>query len=231
MLDPNSLAAYSAHLARAYPQDMETTSDNGELSQRLGLYRVFLKIYDQHRELLDEILDLENGAIATSAHISHYFVQGWVRGDQAHLVTNLLCTTRALYQPQQVWIVGRDRRCGLALPDKRLSRRHGAIQYVQGQGFFLIDLGSTNGTYVNGELARKGVRLKEGDRVRMGNSVFTFSICHEDQSLDNLAPEVLDKINTLRLSLESSGPARSLEPYQPEETAAYQATYTSVAGF
>ena len=50
MLDSHSLAEYSSQVLNA--------SGNTELEQRLGLYRVFLKLYEHHRSLLDEILDL-----------------------------------------------------------------------------------------------------------------------------------------------------------------------------
>jgi pSer/pThr/pTyr-binding forkhead associated (FHA) protein len=60
--------------------------------------------------------------------------------------------------------------------DAKVSRRHARI-IKQGDGFFLIDWGSRNGTYVNGgERLRTGApyELKKGEEIALGNIVFTF---------------------------------------------------------
>jgi class 3 adenylate cyclase len=56
----------------------------------------------------------------------------------------------------------------LVLPDARVSRRH-AILHSQGEGeYWLVDLGSRNGTYVNDRRVHQPVRLRHGDVVRIG---------------------------------------------------------------
>jgi pSer/pThr/pTyr-binding forkhead associated (FHA) protein len=52
------------------------------------------------------------------------------------------------------------------LAEPTISRAHAAIG-CDGEGFFLQDLGSTNGTLVNGQ-RRERVPLASGDEVRMG---------------------------------------------------------------
>jgi adenylate cyclase len=62
----------------------------------------------------------------------------------------------------------------VVLPDERVSRRH-AVIHAQGEGeFWLVDLGSRNGTYLNDRRVQHPVRLQEGDRLRVGGSSFTF---------------------------------------------------------
>lgn len=69
-------------------------------------------------------------------------------------------------------VVGREPGVTFRLDDPRLSRRHAEVRR-EGGGYVLLDLGSTNGTWVNGvRTARQG--LRHGDSVRLGGSLFLF---------------------------------------------------------
>jgi predicted component of type VI protein secretion system len=61
----------------------------------------------------------------------------------------------------------------IVLEDPFASSRHARIER-QGGVMVLEDLGSTNGTYLNEELLAGPQPLHAGDRVRIGDSVFTF---------------------------------------------------------
>lgn len=190
MLNSKSLAEFSAEIAN--------TESNTELEQRLGLYRVFLKLYEHNRGLLDEILELEHTNNQSHIRPIHY-LQGVVRDRQVFLLTNLLeGSTLALSQPEHVWVIGRDRKAALQIQDKCLSRRHAAIQYVEHQGFYLIDFNSTNGTFVNGEPIRQAVQLRDGDQVRLGSLVFSFFMGHTAHVAESAPPEWLEEVNRLR---------------------------------
>lgn len=168
-----------------------------ELEQRLGLYRVFLKLYEHHRDLLNEILELENSGKSYPYKVSLQYIQGVVSGQQVHLVTNLIQgESQALLQPQHTWLIGRDRQAAISIRDERLSRRHAAIQYVPDQGFYLIDLNSTNGSFINSERVWRCALLKEGDRIRLGSLTFTFFISQTSQTVGAVPPSVLERINT-----------------------------------
>jgi len=182
----------------AFPADSLETSSDHALQQRLGLYRVFLKLYEHNRELLNEILDLESSGSKSLAGVAFPYVQGLVLGDRVHLVTNLLKgTTQSLSQPQNIWTIGRDsRRVVLPIQDKRLSRCHAAIVYDEG-GFRLVDLNSSNGSYLNGEMIRRSVRLKDGDRIRLGSLTFSFFICNTAQVLPPVSEDLLSQVRTL----------------------------------
>lgn len=64
----------------------------------------------------------------------------------------------------------------ITIPDQAISARHLAIE-ERGSEFFLRDLESSNGTFLNGHKIRSA-KLASGDRVRAGNTTFTFSIRH-----------------------------------------------------
>ena len=66
-------------------------------------------------------------------------------------------------------VLGREPGCALRLPADDVSRRHARIAPA-GDGHLVEDLGSTNGTFVNGE-AVSARRLASGDRIRVGSFV------------------------------------------------------------
>ena len=65
------------------------------------------------------------------------------------------------------WVViGRGRGADIVIAEPTMSRAHAAIGY-DGAHFFVQDLGSTNGTRVNGTREQKAV-LRDGDEVQLG---------------------------------------------------------------
>lgn len=64
-------------------------------------------------------------------------------------------------------VIGRSPYCTIVLNNALISRQHCAIR-CDGEHLYLDDLGSSNGTFVNGRLTRGTTRLKEGDLVRVG---------------------------------------------------------------
>jgi hypothetical protein len=66
-------------------------------------------------------------------------------------------------------LVGRSSDLDMVLVEDMVSRKHARIA-MQGDQIWIEDLGSTNGTFVNGEKIKRA-RLKEGDRVLIGTSI------------------------------------------------------------
>ena len=66
-------------------------------------------------------------------------------------------------------IVGRSSDLDMVLVEDMVSRKHARITMQQDQ-IWIDDLGSTNGSFVNGEKIKRA-RLKEGDRVLIGTSI------------------------------------------------------------
>ena len=69
-------------------------------------------------------------------------------------------------------IIGRAETAGIPLADPGISRTHARV-VREGEDFVVEDLGSTNGTEVNGQLVKRR-RLADGDRIRMGSSTLQF---------------------------------------------------------
>ena len=73
-------------------------------------------------------------------------------------------------------ILGRDDAADIILDDPGISRRHSELRVTTDGPHFVTtirDLGSTNGTYVNGERVTT-THLEDGDRVTVGRTSITF---------------------------------------------------------
>ncbi len=67
-------------------------------------------------------------------------------------------------------IIGRDSSNGVAINDAEISRKHSRLSF-QGGKYVLEDLGSTNGTFVNGQRLAGPAVLKSGDVVSLGEQI------------------------------------------------------------
>ncbi|HWO23875.1 MAG TPA: DUF4388 domain-containing protein [Kofleriaceae bacterium] len=84
--------------------------------------------------------------------------------------------------------LGRSRDLDVALVDDLVSRCHAKIS-VTASELFIQDMGSTNGTFVNGEKISERVMLQEGDRVLIGSSIIRI-VPFEGTSNQTLEAEV-----------------------------------------
>ena len=80
------------------------------------------------------------------------------------------CSIWPLHQ-SEIYL-GRGTDCEIYLEDDAASRRHAAI-HQDDDGYLLVDLNSTNGTFVNNEQIKKH-RLEAGDRIRIGAHVLKY---------------------------------------------------------
>ena len=81
--------------------------------------------------------------------------------------------------------IGRARSSDVFLPDQWLSRHHAAVEQRNGT-YYLLDLGSKNGTLLNGERVSGDRRLRDGDVITLGEHLLVFSM---DDELDERPPE------------------------------------------
>jgi pSer/pThr/pTyr-binding forkhead associated (FHA) protein len=70
-------------------------------------------------------------------------------------------------------VIGRSQECAISLQDEFASNLHAKVYQVEGR-FYIEDLGSTNGTYVNGRRINYPTELREGDRIKIGRTVMEF---------------------------------------------------------
>ena len=69
--------------------------------------------------------------------------------------------------------VGRDEDVAIRVDEPLVSRRHASIER-RGDGWVVVDLGSTNFTRVNGDRVRRERELAHGDELRFGRTALRF---------------------------------------------------------
>jgi diguanylate cyclase (GGDEF)-like protein len=94
-----------------------------------------------------------------------------VQGAEVDLGTQVLCD-RPVH-------LGRDADVELPLRDGSISRRHCMVEQDGAGGYRLADLGSTNGTRLNGVRIREPTVLAEGDKIFLGATVVKFGYADE----------------------------------------------------
>jgi len=86
---------------------------------------------------------------------------------------------RQYFLHQGETLIGRDEECAVRLSDARVSRKHAKIAgdpgHQSGPYFKLIDLESSNGTFLNDQRIKEAV-LTDGDRIHIGYTVFKYAI-------------------------------------------------------
>jgi sigma-B regulation protein RsbU (phosphoserine phosphatase) len=80
-------------------------------------------------------------------------------------------------------VIGRGEESHVFLPDYRLSRRHAEVEQ-RIDGFYIVDLGSTNGTFLNGQRILGEHRLADGDLISLGDSRLVFSSGASDETVE-----------------------------------------------
>jgi pSer/pThr/pTyr-binding forkhead associated (FHA) protein len=83
--------------------------------------------------------------------------------------------------PIGVTLIGRDATCRVTIFDSLISRRHARIQ-CDGQHAAIEDLGSRNGTRVNGVLIDGPHAIREGDRISIGSSELVVAVVDPEDS-------------------------------------------------
>ncbi len=125
-------------------------------------------------------------------------------GSTSRVATSTTTLARLLEVKEQV-VIGRGRDCDLALDDAMISRQHAMIYKGRDGGLMIKDMGSANGTFVNGRRIQKPTKLASDTRIFMGRHVLGL----------NSAPVDLSKqtaVRTRGATLEYRGGRRGLHP-------------------
>src|SRR4051794_28519350 len=70
-------------------------------------------------------------------------------------------------------VIGRGPLNDIDLPDLQISQHHCRIE-ADAENINLVDLGSTNGTFVNGDQIEHAVKLRNGDEIQIGETKLIF---------------------------------------------------------
>jgi adenylate cyclase len=100
------------------------------------------------------------------------------------------------------WTIGRSDDNNFVITDRWISRNHAMLQCMETGEFYLIDLGSRNGSFVNGRRVSVPVTLRHGDRLTFGQTELEF-FCpggmHQPFSTGNLISDELTATSALHV--------------------------------
>lgn len=82
-------------------------------------------------------------------------------------------------------VIGRDRNAVLHIDESSISRRHARI-VIAGKRATIEDLGSKNGTFVEGKKIEKPCVLSDGDAIQLGSVLLTFRAFSPEKSTDTV---------------------------------------------
>src|ERR1700687_4816557 len=84
------------------------------------------------------------------------------------------------------YVIGRRSDCQIFVPDMRVSRQHARL-WQDGEGWTLEDLGSNNGTYINGVRLQSATALRHDDEIMIANN--RIRVEAQDQAADGRPTE------------------------------------------
>jgi FHA domain len=105
-----------------------------------------------------------------------------VQAGQVKLETNLPCTEQLSVNEHYRWLIGRSLRCAVVIPRSTISRHHAVIGYDAYQGFYVMDVGSHNGTFLNRQqlLPHQSYALNHGDCLALSHQPIQINIHYRD---------------------------------------------------
>lgn len=126
--------------------------------------------------------------------------------------------------PSNVTVIGRRHNCDLRIPLESVSRRHCQLNY-DSDHLTVRDLGSRNGTLLNGAKVAEESEVRAGDMLQIGEVLFALQINGQPESIerpsaaapatpdegDDTAIASLDEDNDLDIDFESSGDLGELD--------------------
>jgi hypothetical protein len=147
-----------------------------DLARLLGMYEQVLKDErvpdDETDELINQlrlagIVDVVEGFLAVRNRIyAKVFDEAWISANVPD--AELEKPGGARIRLRGTCTIGRGSTSDIVLADAKVSRRHALVQPQKQYEFWLLDLGSSNGTYLNGRRITQPVLLRDRDQIEVG---------------------------------------------------------------
>ena len=160
-----------------------------KLNDEVQLGKITLEIVDPKATVSAEQAVADNAAKREQQ-------TGWA------LKSNHSALANRVFTIKQETIVGRSNECDITLAAAHLSRRHAKLS-VQNGLLFVKDLGSANGTYLNGERITEA-RIKRGDELRF--DTLSFGVIGPVEDMDKTT---IRKVDAAPVLPQQTGPKRS----------------------
>jgi pSer/pThr/pTyr-binding forkhead associated (FHA) protein len=108
----------------------------------------------------------------------------------AYLITNLH-TNEVFRLDNMTSRIGRGQGCDIHVEEKYISRNHATL-CNEGDCVVIADNNSANGTYVNGEKVVGKVKLNPHDKIRLGKTIFEFSVTQFEVTADKFRKNLVN---------------------------------------
>jgi hypothetical protein len=150
----------------------------GRISERLSL-ETFVERVDRayaaknHAQLSELVADLphvglvERAVVAGVTSLSRWTATVEWAWHKSRVPTLVLPTRERA-------VVGRSRDCDCVLCEATVSRRHASVRH-DGERWWVADLGSLNGTWLNGRRVVDEAEVRPGDEIAFGDAAFTLA--------------------------------------------------------
>jgi hypothetical protein len=146
-----------------------------ETDDRLGLgeFGIQTRVVNPAQEPAEERADAGQTMVyATAARVATPLAEPSVARAQRAL---LLYDGRRLVVGSSGATIGRSRQCDVMIDDPNVSRQHAEVR-PRGGAWVLADLGSTNGSVLNGRRIDHPEVIQPGDEIEIGTSLITFEL-------------------------------------------------------
>ncbi|MBT9310777.1 FHA domain-containing protein [Leptothoe kymatousa] len=134
--------------------------------------------FDTANSIIDSLLTAKN-----RCQVTPFYVQAIIANSSVFLVSNTGSSdTLNLTQAGACWLLGKSLTCALPLEDAAVAPCHAVIRYTPDAGFFIADVGSQTGTYVNRRRLspQKRQPLRDGDMIELGDLTVEFFVDNFD---------------------------------------------------
>ncbi|MEE9382625.1 MAG: GGDEF domain-containing protein [Nannocystaceae bacterium] len=118
-------------------------------------------------KLDDKLDDSELHSVEHTAIIQPDQIAGDGRPARAFVIVLVGSNAGHMQRVEQELVVGRSKRANLRINDKGASRHHARL-FVKAGVAYVEDIGSSNGTYLNGKRVISPVPLRDGDKIQIG---------------------------------------------------------------
>ena len=124
------------------------------------------------------------------------------------------------FDQHETFLIGRSDSAHFCLPEDRFFSRHHCLLEIAPPQIFLRDLGSTNGTYVNG-LRVDATHLKPGDRIQGGETVLEVATSVEQNQSEKAAYDTATVPSVITVECLNCGIMAEAEASRPNSRLSY----------
>ncbi|NEQ48912.1 MAG: FHA domain-containing protein [Leptolyngbya sp. SIO3F4] len=134
--------------------------------------------FDTANTIVESILTVKN-----RCQVTPFYIQAVIANSSVFLVSNTgNSETLNLTSAGACWLLGQSMTCALPMRNATVAPCHAVIRHTPETGFFIADVGSQTGTYLNRRrlAPQKRKPLRDGDMIELGNLVVEFFVDNFD---------------------------------------------------